>query len=595
MVRYFFRAGIKAFFILLVSSLIFLIITSAFAIVNETYTKDLLTDSLPHVFNQNNSYLIESTLRHEAVIKFPLYQLPQSKQEWSTYKIQLKNKIIQKTGALINQQFPLKLKETGSLKMKGYTIKNIAFQVRPGIYATANLYIPDGTARLNDKVGQGKYPAVIVVMGHSADGRFYDKYQSVGITLALNGYVSLCIDPWGAGERTTIHGVFEDHGDENNLGAALMNIGESLMGMQITDNIRGVDLLSSLPYVDRENIGATGSSGGGNQTIWLAAMDERIKAAVPVVSAGTFEAFVMGSPCFCEVLTDGLTFTEEAAVLAMISPRAIKMCNHQQDAIAAFNPLEMLRSYKSAKPVFKMMEAENNIAYDTFNLTHGYWPKDREAMLGWFNLHLKRMGTGAPVKEISFNTLPTERLMVYTKGKRDPEVLSTEGYCKIRGNELRLILLNTKSFNAESKRNELRNILRANKKSILKKIHEYPKVNGWSRFALETSDDKLIPVLLHTPSVNSKEFVIISNPDGKKNISPDTIEGLIKSGLGIAIVDLSGTGETASASLHSYDSIGKLRTLSKSYLLLGKTVLGEWVKELNLLQDLLTLSISHIK
>ncbi len=140
------------------------------------------------------------------------------------------------------------------------------------------------------------------------------------------------------------------------------------------------------------------------------------------------------------------------------------------------------------------MEAENNIAYDTFNLTHGYWPKDREAMLGWFNLHLKRMGTGAPVKEISFNTLPTERLMVYTKGKRDPEVLSTEGYCKIRGNELRLILLNTKSFNAESKRNELRNILRANKKSILKKIHEYPKVNGWSRFALETSDDKLIPV-----------------------------------------------------------------------------------------------------
>ena len=137
-------------------------------------------------------------------------------------------------------------------------------------------------------------------------------------------------------------------------------------------------------------------------------------------------------------------------------------------------------------------------------------------------------------------------------------------------------------MNAESKRNELRNILRVNEKSILKKVHEYSKVNGWSRFALETSDDKLIPVLLHAPSVNSKEFVIISNPDGKENISPDLVEGLIKSGSGIAIVDLSGTGETASASLHSYDSIGKLRTLSKSYLLLGKTVLGEWVKELNL-------------
>src|SRR5439155_10091341 len=79
-----------------------------------------------------------------------------------------------------------------------------------------------------------------------------------------------------------------------------------------------------------------------------------------------------------------------------------------------------------------------------------------------------------------------------------------------------------------------------------------------------------------------KEFVIISNPDGKENISPGLVEGLIKSGSGIAIADLSGTGETASASLHSYDSIGRLRTLSKSYLLLGKTVLGEWVKELDL-------------
>ncbi|MEJ7676163.1 MAG: hypothetical protein WKF59_26545 [Chitinophagaceae bacterium] len=55
----------------------------------------------------------------------------------------------------------------------------------------------------------------------------------------------------------------------------------------------------------------------------------------------------------------------------------------------------------------------------------------------------------------------------------------------------------------------------------------------------------------------------------------------IKSGLGIAIVDLSGTGETSSAALYSNDTIGRLRTLSKSYLWLGKTVMGEWVKELN--------------
>ncbi len=534
---------------------------------------DVLIDSLPHVFNGNSGRIIESNLEREAALKFSLYQLPHDRQAWDTFRLQLKNKIIGETGALLNQKLPLHVRETGTLQMQGYSIKNIAFQTRPGIYATANLYIPEG---------QGKFPGVVVMMGHSLTGRLYDKYQSVGITLALNGYVSLCIDPWGSGERTTVHGVFEDHGDENNLGIALMDVGESLMGMQLTDNIRGVDLLCSLPYVDADNIGATGSSGGGNQTIWLAAMDERVKAAVPVVSAGTYESFVMGSPCICEVLTDALTFTEEAGVLALVSPRAIKMCNHSRDANAAFNPREMIRSYENAKPVFEMLGAGNNIAYDTFNLTHGYWPEDRGSMLGWFNQHLKKTGNGAAVKELPFNTLPNEKIMVYAPGKRDPEVLTTEEYCKQRGNELRTMYLHAQSFNAPVKRLELRKIIRAGEKSAIKKVHEYAAIDRWRRFALETSDDKLIPVILYPPPPGSKKIALVSYPGGKEHIPSSLAEQFIHSGSGIAIVDLSGTGETASAPLQSYDSVGRLRVLCKSYLLLGKTVLGEWVQELGL-------------
>ena len=527
------------------------------------------TGILPNVFTEAHGDLVESKLREEAILRFALLQLPHTENEWDKYKTSLKNEIIKKTGALVHQDLPLNLIETGSLRMKGYTVKNIAFQTRPGIYATANLYVPDG---------DGKFPAVIVMMGHSLEGRLYDKYQAVGITLALNGYVSLCIDPWGSGERTTIHGVFEDHGDENNLGIALMDIGEPLIGMLITDNIRGVDLLCSLPYVDTRKIGATGASGGGNQTMWLTAMDERIKAAVPVVSAGTFEAYIMRTPCICEVLVDGLTFTEESAVLALVAPRAIKMCNHFKDDLAAFNPREMLRSYNDAKPVFELLGAGNNIAYQTFDLTHGYWPEDRETMLGWFNLYLKGTGNGNPVKEISFNTLPIDQLMVYAKGKRDPRVVTTEEYCKQRGNELKKVFLHTNSFDTTAKRNELRKILRVNEEPVLKKVHEYTQANGWRRFALET-DDKLIPVVVYAPK-NSKQFVILSNMDEKENISANLIDSVIKKGSGLAVVDLSGTGETSSVTLCSHDTIGRLRTLAKSSLWLGKTVIGEWVKEL---------------
>jgi hypothetical protein len=538
--------------------------------------RDENTDSLPAVLPKNHTDLIARKLRNEAVLKFEglQFQLPDNLKDWETYRFLLKNEIIEKAGVDIDHSLPLNIKETGTIQMKGYTVKNIAFQTRPEVYATANLYIPDG---------KGPFPAVIKMLGHWSKGRLDAPTtvgpQVIGHSLALNGYVCLIIDPWGAGERTTTHGVFEYHG--GNLGASLMDIGESLMGMLISDNIRGVDLICSLPYVDSKNIGATGTSGGGNQTMWLAAMDERIKAAIPVISVGTFESYVMRNNCIGETLIDGLTFTEEAGVLALA--RAIMPFNHLKDPTPSFFPFEMLRSYNNAKKIFKLRGEEDNISYRIFDYPHyGYPEEGRWTMLGWFDFHLKGIGTGAPKKEIPFNQLTEEKLMVFPKGQRDANVLSTAEYCRRRGNELRTVFINTQSFNTDKKKKELQIILRLNEKSDLKKIHQYSSIGGWDRFALETSDGLLLPLLHRAPLNKSLGYVILCNPDGKNSISTSLIDELKKKGSGIVVVDLSGTGELTSTSSLPYDKIFKLHTLSRANLWLGKTVLGEWVKELDL-------------
>lgn len=531
--------------------------------------KDNSTDSLPLVLPNNHADLIEGKLRLEAVLKYAEHVLPDNIRDWERYRVQLKNKIIEKAGVIINHKLALNIKETNTIHLKGYSIKNISFQTRPGVYATANLYIPDG---------DGPFPAVINMSGHWTKSKIdLAGPQAVGHTLALNGYVCLSLDPWGAGERGTTHGVFEYHGSY--LGASLMNIGESLMGIQISDNIRGIDLLCSLPYVDSGNIGATGASGGGNQTMWVSAIDERIKASVPVVSVGNFESYIMRSNCICELLIDGLTFTEEAGVLALA--RAIMPCNHNQDPSPTFFPAEMLRSYNNAKPVFKMLGVENNISYQLFDLTHGYMKEDREAMLGWFDLHLKGSGTGRSKKEFAFEQLPEEKLMVFPLGKRDVNVVSTDEYCRRRGNELRTAFLQTKTFNVDQKKKELQRILRINENPELKKIHQFSAIDGWDRIALETSDKIMIPLLHLAPRTKSLGYVIVINPDGKKSISLALINELKKKGSGIVIADLSGTGEVTSTSSLAYDKTGKLHTLSRAELWLGKTVMGEWIKQLN--------------
>ena len=529
------------------------------------------TDSLPNVFACNHADIIAARLKNEAYQRFIRFQLPGTRPELEPFRQNLKKQIMEKAGITIDHDLPLLMEETGSVKLKGYTVKNIVFQTLPGIFATANLYIPDG---------EGPFPAALVMHGHWLEGRIVGPVQSVAHALALNGYVSMTIDAFGAGERSSIHGTYDYHGA--NPGASLMNIGKTLLGIQVSENMRAVDLLCSLPAVDDEHIGATGASGGGNQTMWLTAMDERVKASVPVVSVGTFESYIMESNCVCELLPDGLTLAEESGILALVAPRAILMCNHSRESNPTFFPSEMLRSVNNARPAFEMLGVRENIGYRIFDLEHDYAKEDREAMLGWFDLHLKGIGNGEAIREKPFKPLPYEQVMAYPAEKRDPKITTMDEFLRQSGEELRKSFLGTKSFDINQKRNELRNILRLHENPELTDVQHLTSMGGWERIILETSDNRLIPILHMKRRDKFKGYVILCDPKGKKNIQPALIDQLIDQGSGIVLADLSGTGESVSTKASSFESsIGDFHTLSRADLWLGKTALGEWVNELD--------------
>lgn len=526
----------------------------------------------PCVFGNETADIISARLKHEAALDFDLRQLPATKRGWEAYRVNLRDKLLKASGAKINHSLPLDIHETGSIKMKGYTIRKIYFQTRYKVYATADLYVPDG---------KGIFPAVINMHGHWPNGKAGDMVQSCAHELALNGYVCLNIDAWGSGERTTTHGIDEYHG--SNLGASLLNIGESLLGNQLTDNIRGVDLLESLPYVDKNNIGATGASGGGNQTMWLSALDERIKACMPVVSVGTFQSYIMGSNCVCELMPGGLTYSEESGILGLIAPRAIKICSGLKDASPTFYPSEMIRSFTNAKPIFALYNAANNIRYQLFNTPHGYWPEMRQAMLGWFDLKLKGIGNGDFKQEIPFTLLSNEQLMVFPKGKRDPLVINTSDYCIQKGKALLQDLYDTKSINKGKKLEGLRSILLlASSASEVEKVHEYEKKADWQRIVLQTTDEHLIPLrYFSSAKINSPVAILCydSNKDGKEKM---IINGYLQKGYSVAVADVWGTGELSSSQARTTDGrLPEFHTLARSELWLGHTIMGEWVSDIN--------------
>lgn len=534
-------------------------------------------DKLPKVYDNKQNDKIANSLRSLAKEKATHLILPTTGSDLKEFTEQIRNNVIQASGALLNQKLPLNYTETRSIQKDGYTIKNISFQTRPGVYATANLYVPDGN---------GVFPAAIITHGHWDHGRRSELFQSVAHTLVSNGYVCLNMDAWGAGERTTIHEEHEYHG--SNLGAFLMNVGETLLGMQVTDNSRGVDLLASFPFVDKNNIGATGASGGGNQAMWLAALDSRIKAVVPVVSIGTFQSYIMNSNCVCELLPNGMIFTEEAGILSLIAPRAMTIMNAKKELNPAFTVNQMLETYQQVKPIYQNLGAEDKLSYELFDTGHGYWPEMQEAMVRSFNKFLTKRSPEESVKINPFHFNNPELLATYPRGERPKTVITTAEFCQIKGEELHHALLGQAKINKSDKLEELKKLLHLDASSKISEVEEFPTESEWIPMVIKGSDQQEIPVLYYAPKGAKKQYTILLHPLGKEGVSTTLINQLKQEGQGIILPDLWGTGENSSPeAVKITGALPPFHTLSRSVLWLGNTTMGKWVSDLNLITQFL--------
>jgi cephalosporin-C deacetylase-like acetyl esterase len=191
---------------------------------------------------------------------------------------ELKAKFYEALGELPAEKTPLHPRVTGTLKRDGYTVEKVVYESRPGHHITALLYIPKGTP---------PFPGVLVPCGHSDNGKAAEAYQRISILLAKNGMAALCYDPIGQGERIqwldergkpAVNGGTTEH-TLAGLGALLVS--RSAAGYRFWDGVRSLDYLASRPEVDPTRLGCTGNSGGGTETAYLMALDDRIAAAAP--------------------------------------------------------------------------------------------------------------------------------------------------------------------------------------------------------------------------------------------------------------------------------------------------------------------------
>lgn len=295
-----------------------------------------------------------------------------TKEELKAYADSMRKKFIDAMGGLpYDKSFPLDAKTTGIIEEKHFTIEKVVFMSRPGVYVTANLYLP--------RVRKEKCAAVLCQCGHAAEGKAYGRYQKSVREIASSGLIVLCMDPVGQGERLS----YMEEGfsspmvspctiDHQYAGEQCVLAGDAITRYFIADAMRAVDYLQSRPEVDPDKIGACGTSGGGTATCHMMVCDERIKAAAP----GTFvtnrrEYLYSGNPQDSEQIWMGATVNgfDHNELLMCFAPKPLMLLVVDSDFFAIEGTKEV---FDKSKRFWDMYGKSENLQMCIDKSTHAF-------------------------------------------------------------------------------------------------------------------------------------------------------------------------------------------------------------------------------
>ena len=293
----------------------------------------------------------------------------------------------------------------------GYQIKKLRYEVLPGMWTVALLYVPDKL--------EGKVPVILNVNGHSSEGKVYHPKQHRCINQAKRGMLALNVEWFGMGQLRT-DGFYHYRMNQLDL------CGTSGLAPFFLMMKRGIDILLSLEHADPERLAVTGLSGGGWQTITISSFDPRVKLSVPVAGYSSFVTRAehlkdLGdseqTPC------DLATIVDYKHMTAMMAPRPTLLIYNQDDNCCFEAKYALQPLVDAASPMFELFGKKDNlrthINYDPG--THNYEQENREALYRMLGDHFYRGDSNFDAKEIpSKDEIKTaEELMVELPEKND--------------------------------------------------------------------------------------------------------------------------------------------------------------------------------
>jgi dienelactone hydrolase len=304
-------------------------------------------------------------------------------EEWAIWRGELQGTLRRLLG--VDRMIPTdpNPRTTETVQLDGYRRERVEIDTEPGVTMPFYVLIPDTL--------KGTAPAVIAAHGHASGGKYapagrrdipaiaetiQQHNYDYGVQAVRRGYVVLCPDARGFGERR--ESFYE--GDEKiresscrQLAHMGLPLGLTVTGMWSWDLSRLIDYIETRPEVQGRKLACIGLSGGGLQTLYVATVDERVDVAI---SSGYFygvgdSLLHLSDNCDCNFVPHLWEYADMGDLGALLAPRPFLIEAARQDGLNGPRGIDnVLEQYEITRQAYKLLDAEDRLAIDTFDGGH---------------------------------------------------------------------------------------------------------------------------------------------------------------------------------------------------------------------------------
>ncbi|MFN3321914.1 MAG: alpha/beta hydrolase family protein [Bryobacteraceae bacterium] len=302
-----------------------------------------------------------------------------NRRQAEAWQKRLRTKLTELLGGFPSQHTALQPETLEVREFPTYRREKLVFESRPGLAVLVYLLTP--------RDGGGPHPAVICVPGHGRgvddivgiDDRGRDRTDKSGyqhdfaLQVVEHGLAAVAIEPLAFGCRRDPRARSRGLGVSScqpSAGAALL-LGETMIGWRAYDVMRTIDWIESRPELNSKRIGCMGISGGGTCTLFTAAVEPRIRAALVSGYLNTFRDSILSiSHCIDNYVPGILQWAEMYDVAGLIAPRPLFIESGEKDGIF---PIEATRaSFEKVRRVYDVFGAGDATELEVFPDGHSF-------------------------------------------------------------------------------------------------------------------------------------------------------------------------------------------------------------------------------